>query len=82
MLTTRHPVDVPYALPELEALFRYAREYDVEQGGRTMPARRSSILSVHCGRIRSANKVVHVLGLLQLACALIRMQRRARLLGD
>lgn len=34
MLTTRHPVDFPYTRQELEALFRYARTHDVEQGGR------------------------------------------------
>jgi hypothetical protein len=34
MLTTRHPVDFPYTRAELEALFRYANEHDVEQGGR------------------------------------------------
>lgn len=33
MLTTRHPVDFPYTRLELEALFRYAREHDVEKGG-------------------------------------------------
>ena len=34
MLTARHPVDFPYTRPELEALFRYAHEHDVERGGR------------------------------------------------
>jgi hypothetical protein len=34
MLTTRHPVDFPYTRQELEALFRYANEHDVERGGR------------------------------------------------
>jgi hypothetical protein len=34
MLTSRHPVDFAYTRPELEALFRYARAHDVEQGGR------------------------------------------------
>jgi hypothetical protein len=34
MLTTRHAVDFAYTRPELEALFRYARAHDVEQGGR------------------------------------------------
>jgi hypothetical protein len=34
MLTTRHPVDFPYTRPELEALFQYARDHDVETGGR------------------------------------------------
>jgi hypothetical protein len=34
MLTTRHPVDFLYTRPELEALFRYANEHDVEKGGR------------------------------------------------
>ena len=33
MLTTRHPIDFAYARQELEALFRYARGHDVEQGG-------------------------------------------------
>ena len=33
MLTARHPVDFSYTRPELEALFRYARAHDVEQGG-------------------------------------------------
>ena len=33
MLTTRHPVDFAYTREELEALFRYARAHDVEQGG-------------------------------------------------
>jgi hypothetical protein len=32
MLTTRHPVDFPYTRQELEALFRYANEQDVEKG--------------------------------------------------
>jgi hypothetical protein len=31
-LTTRHPVDFVYTRPELDALFRYARDHDVEQG--------------------------------------------------
>ena len=34
MLTTRHPVDFAYTRPELEALFAYARQHDVERGGR------------------------------------------------
>jgi hypothetical protein len=34
MLTTRHPVDFAYTLQELQALFRYANEHDVERGGR------------------------------------------------
>jgi hypothetical protein len=34
MLTTRHPVDFPYTRPELDALFQYARDHDVERGGR------------------------------------------------
>jgi hypothetical protein len=34
MLTTRHPVDFPYTRPELDALFQYARDHDVEKGGR------------------------------------------------
>ena len=34
MLTTRHAVDFPYTRPELDALFQYARDHDVEQGGR------------------------------------------------
>jgi hypothetical protein len=34
MLTTRHPVEFPYTRPELEALFRYANEHDVDKGGR------------------------------------------------
>jgi hypothetical protein len=33
MLTTRHSVDFPYARPELDALFRYAHDHDVERGG-------------------------------------------------
>jgi hypothetical protein len=33
MLTTRHPVDFPYTRPELDALFRYANDHDVERGG-------------------------------------------------
>jgi hypothetical protein len=33
MLTTCHPVDFAYTRQELEALFRYAREHDVERGG-------------------------------------------------
>jgi hypothetical protein len=33
MLTTRHPVDFAYTHPELEALFRYAHEHDVDKGG-------------------------------------------------
>jgi len=34
MLTTRHPVDFPYTRQELDALFRYANEHDMENGGR------------------------------------------------
>jgi hypothetical protein len=34
MLTTRHAVAFAYTRPELEALFRYANDHDVEQGGR------------------------------------------------
>jgi hypothetical protein len=34
MLTTRHPVDFPYTRQELDALFQYARDHDVERGGR------------------------------------------------
>jgi hypothetical protein len=34
MLTARHSVDFPYTPAELEAIFRYAREHDVENGGR------------------------------------------------
>jgi hypothetical protein len=34
MNTTMHLVDFPYTQPELEALFRYANEHDVENGGR------------------------------------------------
>ena len=34
MLTTRHPVAFAYTRPGLEALFAYARAYDVERGGR------------------------------------------------
>jgi hypothetical protein len=34
MLTTRHPVDFAYTRQELDALFRYARDHDVEKGGR------------------------------------------------
>jgi hypothetical protein len=34
MLTTRHPVDFPYTRAEQEVIFRYAREHDVEKGGR------------------------------------------------
>jgi hypothetical protein len=34
MLTTRYPVDFTSTRPELDTLFRYAREHDVEQGGR------------------------------------------------
>lgn len=34
MLTTRHPVDFRYTRAEQEALFRHAREHDVEKGGR------------------------------------------------
>ena len=33
MLTIRHPVDFTYTPQELQALFRYAREQDVEHGG-------------------------------------------------
>ena len=33
MLTTRHAVDFAYTAAELDALFRYARAHDVEQGG-------------------------------------------------
>jgi hypothetical protein len=34
LLTTRHLVDFAYTRPELEALFQYARDHDVEAGGR------------------------------------------------
>jgi hypothetical protein len=34
MLTTRHAVDFAYTRQELEALFCYANEHDVEKGGR------------------------------------------------
>jgi hypothetical protein len=34
MLTTRHAVDFAYTHPELEALFHYIRDHDVEAGGR------------------------------------------------
>ena len=34
MLTTRHPIDFAYTPQELQALFRYAHDHDVEQGGR------------------------------------------------
>jgi hypothetical protein len=33
MLTTPHPVDFIYTRLEIEALFRYAHEHDVERGG-------------------------------------------------
>ncbi len=33
MLTTRHPVDLPYTRQELGVLFRYANERNVEKGG-------------------------------------------------
>ena len=31
MLTTRYPVEFPYACQELDALFRYVHPHDVEQ---------------------------------------------------
>jgi hypothetical protein len=34
MLTTRYPVDFVYTHQELQALFPYADDHDVEQGGR------------------------------------------------
>jgi hypothetical protein len=34
MLTTRHPVDFAYTNQELQALFRYANDHDLEKGGR------------------------------------------------
>jgi hypothetical protein len=34
MLTTCHAVDFADTRPELEALFRYANDHDVERGGR------------------------------------------------
>jgi hypothetical protein len=34
MLTTRHPVAFAYTPEELQAMFAYARQHDVEQGGR------------------------------------------------
>jgi hypothetical protein len=34
MLTTRHQVDFAYTRPELDALFQYARNHDVERGAR------------------------------------------------
>jgi hypothetical protein len=33
MLTTRHAVDFRYTRQELDALFRYANEHDVDKGG-------------------------------------------------
>jgi hypothetical protein len=33
MLTMRHPVNFVYTRPELDALFRYANEHDVDKGG-------------------------------------------------
>jgi hypothetical protein len=33
-MTTRHPVDFADTIQELQALFRYAHDHDVEQGGR------------------------------------------------
>jgi hypothetical protein len=33
MLSTRHSVDFAYTRQELEALFRYAHEHDVDKGG-------------------------------------------------
>jgi hypothetical protein len=47
MLTTRHAVDFPYTRPELEALFRYARAHDVEQGGRYDARSAAILLSSH-----------------------------------
>jgi hypothetical protein len=43
MLTTRHPVDFPYTRPELEALFQYARDHDVEKAGGHYDARSAAI---------------------------------------
>jgi hypothetical protein len=43
MLTTRNPVDFRYTRAEQEAIFRYAREHDVETGGR-YDARAAGIL--------------------------------------
>ncbi len=34
MLSTCHAVAFPYTCPELDALFGYAPEHDVERGGR------------------------------------------------
>jgi hypothetical protein len=34
MNSTMHAVDFPYTQAELEAIFRYAHEHDVEKGGR------------------------------------------------
>jgi hypothetical protein len=34
MNSTMHQVDFPYTRPELDALFQYARDHDVERGGR------------------------------------------------
>jgi len=42
MLTTRHAVDFAYTRQELDALFAYAREHDVENGG-TYDARSAAI---------------------------------------
>jgi hypothetical protein len=33
MNSTMHRVDFPYTRPELDALFRYANEHDVDKGG-------------------------------------------------
>jgi hypothetical protein len=47
MLTTRHQVDFADTTAELDALFRYAQEHDVNKGATTMPGARPSM----CGRI-------------------------------
>src|SRR5688572_3792936 len=47
MLTTSHPVEFVYTRPELEALFQYARDHDVEKGGRYDARSAAIILSSH-----------------------------------
>src|SRR5262245_45753537 len=44
MNSTMHRVDFPYTRQELDTLFRYANEHDVERGGRY--AARSAVINV------------------------------------
>ena len=77
------------ASPYTPPIRRIGEETLDPDGQKTSPARRWVVermlawLSQCRGLlVRSEKKAVNFLGLLQLACALIGMRRRARLIGD